>query len=132
LGLLSVFGNLGRHQNVASSCGWWHIRGAGQRIGWPSADSLTLTSVPYVIKRRKISNISWLAVFAREFWFQLLQFVGLAALTPQPSVPYVIKRRKISNISWLAVFAREFWFQLLQFVGLAALTPQPSDSFADW
>jgi hypothetical protein len=26
-----------------------------------------------------------LAVFAREFWFQLLQFVGLAALTPQPS-----------------------------------------------
>jgi hypothetical protein len=66
LGLLSVFGNLGRHQNVASSCGWWHIRGAGQQIGWPCADSLTLTYVPYVFKRRKISNISWLAVSLQE------------------------------------------------------------------
>jgi hypothetical protein len=39
-----------------------------------------------------------LAVFAREFWFQLLQFVGLAALTPQPSDSFADWWEKVEGL----------------------------------
>jgi hypothetical protein len=37
-------------------------------------------------------------VFAREFWFQLLQFVGLAALAPQPSDSFADWWEKVEGL----------------------------------
>ena len=70
---MSAFGNLGHPLSAVSLCGWLLTTIAGQQTGLLGEASPIQTDV--------------CCVFTRQFWFELLQIVGLAALAPQPDVP---------------------------------------------
>jgi hypothetical protein len=59
-------GNLGRHPNVASLCGWLRTISVGQLIAWHVVGFLIRSFVPSVTKKRRLSTTSLSTVFSQE------------------------------------------------------------------
>jgi hypothetical protein len=56
----------------------------GQLTDWCDVISLIEIIVPYVTMKKKQSIIYSHLVFARQFWFTLMQQFGFSDLSPQP------------------------------------------------
>jgi hypothetical protein len=77
-------GNPGLHPSVVSSCGWSHTIDVGWLIGWQGGGLLHPAQCPLCDQEEKtINHLLVSYVFARQFWFFLLQHFGIHQFCPQ-------------------------------------------------
>ena len=86
-GLTKEYGNNRLPPNAVSSCGWLLTTDVGQltdlaRWGLPHPDRCLLSDQDKNIQHHLIG-----CVFARQFWYSLLQQVGLCSLASHPPEP---------------------------------------------
>ena len=83
----SGFGKLGHLANARLLFGWQFEIAAGQQTGCRKGASLIRSAVLFVTKmvRIYIQHILTSCVFARQFWFGVLQSLNLTHLTPSSS-----------------------------------------------
>ena len=91
------FGRLGHRANAKLSFGWPFEIAAGRLIACRREVCLTLSITLYVIKRMKQPSTFSPRVFARQFWYAILQPLSLESLTPTRRVNFADWWRKLKQ-----------------------------------
>jgi hypothetical protein len=81
----SAYGRHGHRTNVIFSYGWSPMTAAEQLTGWSAITSHTRTNAHCDQDDETIQHLLVRCVFARQFWFALLQRFGLIGIAPEQS-----------------------------------------------
>jgi hypothetical protein len=77
--------DVGSKQMSGSSYGWLPITIVGQLTGWSIVTTHTWTNASCKTKKMRQFTTCWSCVFARQFWFTLLQRCGFLGIDPVQS-----------------------------------------------